>query len=48
MAFTISLDDRSFFLGNRRYMSQLKKKPSKSPRLKFTRIKTDGLSLLNS
>ena len=49
MAFTLLLDDGSFsFLGNRRYMSQLKKKPSKSPRLKFARIKTDGLSLLNS
>ena len=48
MAFTLLLDDRSFFLGNRRYMRQFKKKLSKSPRLKFSRIKTDGLSLLNS
>ena len=51
MAFTLLLDDRWFFFFRKSeiYESVNKKKKSlQSPRLKFSRIKTDGLSLLKT
>ena len=50
MAFTLLLDDRCFFFFRKSeiYESVNKKKSLQSPRLKFSRIKTDGLYLLKT